>query len=132
MELNLTLLLRIFRTRWQSHEIPKSCNRLIAFFAQFSCINADNASILTLRCIVEQAFDGVGLRSQQILATADRSSRLTSVDFAAFCLSTASIFAGFRVSFPDRLKAISAAPVPNTKTLKLIAKASGIFDFRNY
>ena len=122
MELNLTLLLSIFRTRWQRHEIPKSSNRLIAFFAQFSCINADNASILTLRCIVEQAFDGVGLRSQQILATADRSSTLTSVDFAAFCFLTASIFACFRVSFPDRIKAVLhlfLTPKPLNLPLKL-------------
>jgi len=131
MELNLTLLLSIFRSRWQSQEIPKSFNRLIAFFAQFSCINADNASILTLRCIVEQAFDGVGLRSQQILATADRSSRLTSVDFAAFCLSTASIFAGFRVSFPDRIKAVlHLSPTP--KSLNLPLKLAVFCDFRNY
>jgi hypothetical protein len=62
---------------------------------------------------------------QQILATADRSSRLTSVDFAAFCVSTASIFACFRVSFRDRMVG-GAAPVPNTKTPKLAAKASSI------
>jgi hypothetical protein len=62
---------------------------------------------------------------QQILATADRSSRLTSVDFAAFCLSTASIFACLGVSFPDRMVG-GAAPVPNTKTPKLTAKASSI------
>jgi hypothetical protein len=120
MELNFTLFLRIFRSRWQRQEIPKSSNRLIAFFAHFSCINANKASILTLRCIVEQAFDGVGLRSQQILATADRSSRLTSVDFAAFCLLTASIFAGFRVSFPDRIKAVlHLSPVPKPLNLPL-------------
>jgi hypothetical protein len=106
--------LSIFRTKWQSHEIPKSSNGLIAFFAQFSCINANNASILTLGCIVEQAFDGVGLRSHQILATADRSSTLTSVDFAAFSLSTARIFACFSVSFPDRIKAVlHLSPTPN-------------------
>ena len=62
---------------------------------------------------------------QQILATADRSSTLTSVDFAAFCLLTASIFGCFSVSFPDRMVG-GAAPVPNTKTPKLVAKASSI------
>ena len=62
---------------------------------------------------------------QQILATADRSSRLTSVDFAAFCLLAASIFACFSVSFPDRMVG-GAAPVRNTKIPKLAAIASGI------
>jgi hypothetical protein len=115
--------------KFACHEIPKRSKGLIAFFAQFSCINANNASILTRRCIVEQAFDGVPLRSQQILATADRTSRLTSVDLAAFCLSTASVFACFRVSFPDRMVG-GPAPIPNTKTPKLAAKASSILRLR--
>jgi len=33
IELNLNLLLSIFRTRWQGDKIPKSSNGLIAFFA---------------------------------------------------------------------------------------------------
>ena len=43
MEVNLTLLLSIFRTRWQRYEIAKSSNCLIVFLTHLSCVNADNS-----------------------------------------------------------------------------------------